>query len=201
MITREHIMDVMSDKKHAIFQGDKNPYNLNYIGIRDMGGQWNDQFNLFWKYKGIWSSVSWMGTTDPGAYYLKDPLNVKGTAIIPEGQHRGLYKMGKHRGRYKALIPARKLGVYRIPKGFTYADIDKLTDLKLDIGWHGTNSHRAHTEVEVRRIGRYSAGCQVTLNYLEYMMALYLWDQALKQWATLSYTILNVKDFNLAQAA
>lgn len=194
-------MDVMSDKGHTIFQGDKSPYNLNYVGIRDIGGQWNDQFNLLWKYKGVWSCVSWMGTTDPGAFYLKKPLNVKGTAIIPEGQHRGLYKLGKHRGRYECLVPARELGVWRIPKGWDYNDIDKLADLALDMGWHGTNSHHAHTEFEVSKIGRYSAGCQVTLNYMEYMMALYLWKQALKQWGTLSYTILNIKDFNVAQAA
>jgi len=29
-------------------------------------------------------------TVDPGLYYLKNPLNHKGCAIIPEGQYLGL---------------------------------------------------------------------------------------------------------------
>ena len=94
-------------KGYTVFEDDSKPYNLNYGAFRDMGGQWNDIFFVFWKYKGNWNLIQWMGTTDPGAYYLKHPLNVKGTAILSEGQHRGLFKLGKHRGKYAALVQAK----------------------------------------------------------------------------------------------
>lgn len=183
----------MNKKGHVIFDNESKPYNLNFIAVRDMGGQWNDQFFLLWKHNGKWSHVTWMGTTDPGAYYLKNPLNVEGTAILPEGQHRGLYKMGLHRGKYKALVQAREVEVYR--------DGDKdstpeLNSLKLYKGWHGINCHRAHATAEVATIGKYSAGCQVTHNIDEYGTFLFLVEQAMKYWGKkLTYTILNVNDF------
>ncbi len=196
MIGAKEVIKAINRKGYILFEQTNKPYNLNFFAIRDMGGQWNDQFGLMWKYKTGWAFVPWMGTTDPGAYYLKDPLNVKGTAILPEGQHRGLYGTGKHRGRYKCLKPVRKVGVYRIPKGFTYADIDKLSDLPLDIGWHGTNYHHAHDKVEVAKIGKYSAGCQVAHNIDEYGESLTLIDKGFKHWGnTITYTILNVNDF------
>ena len=196
MIDAKSVIKAINRKGYILFERTDKPFNLNFFAIRDMGGQWNDQFGLMWKYKSGWAFVPWTGTTDPGAFYLKDPLNVKGTAILPEGQHRGLYGQGKHRGRYKCLKPVREVGVYRIPKGFTYADIDKLSDLTLDVGWHGTNHHRAHDKVEVQKIGKYSAGCQVTLNIDEYGEMLHITDQGFKHWGkTLTYTILNINDF------
>ncbi len=196
MIGAKEVIKAIHRKGHILFERTDKPYNLNFIAVRDIGGQWNDQFILMWKYKTGWAFVPWMGTTDPGAFYLKKPLNVKGTMILPEGQHRGFFKKGKHRGRYKCLKPAREVGVYRIPKGWTYADIEKLSDLTLDIGWHGSNYHRAHTEVEVKKIGLYSAGCQVAQNIDEYGESLHITDQGFKHWGdTLTYTILNVNDF------
>lgn len=193
MIGLQDVIKVLNKKGYALFEGDKKPFNLNYIGIRDMGGQWNDQFVLMWKYKGNWSFYTWMGTTDPGAYYLKNPMNVKGTAIMAEGQHRGLYKLGRHRGRYDALVQASKVKVYRD------GDRDskpELNSLKVYEGFFGINSHRAHTKVEVSRIGKYSAGCQVTWQHLEYLVALWIWKQGFKSWPTLTYTLLNINDFN-----
>ena len=113
-----------------------------------------------------------------------------------EGQHRGLYKLGKHRGRYEALRPAKPVGVHRIPAGFTYADIDELASLPIDVGMHGTNFHGAHKEYEAGTIGRYSAGCQVALLFAEYLIALEICKGGFKSWGpTLTYTLLNTNDF------
>ncbi len=193
MISRQDIEKIMTQKGHLIFKSDAKAYNLNYIGIRDMGGQWNDQFILMWKYNGHWSYVTWMGTTDPGAYYLKHPLNVNGTAILPEGQHRGMFKSGKHQGRYTALVQAREIEVYRDGDKDKTPELNSLTLYK---GWHGINSHRAHTKFEVTEIGKYSAGCQVTHNIEEYRIFMYLTGLGFKYWGkTLTYTLLNINDF------
>ena len=197
MILLDDIIKVYTKKGHVIFKDDSKPYNLNYGGIRDLGGQWNDIFFIFWFYNGLVNMVQWKGTADPGAFYLKDPMNVKGSAIIPDGQHLGLFGEGMHKGRYWALTPCRELAVWRIPEGWTYADIDKLSNLELDTGWHGTNSHRAHDEVEVMKIGKYSAGCQVTLNPDEYDVAVEIWKKGFEYWGPkLSFTIVNINDFS-----
>ena len=190
----EELIKVYQRKGHVIFEDDRKPYNLNYGVIRDMGGQWNDLFFLFWKYKGKWNLIQWMGTSDPGAYYLKNPLNVLGTAILPAGQHRGLFKRGLHKGAYKALVQARPVMVYRD------ADKDETPEINdrqvKDTGWHGINSHRAHQDFEVRTIGKYGGGCQVTLNPDEYDVVDRVWDKGFEYWGeTLTYTILEVEDF------
>ncbi len=100
MILLDDIIKVYTKKAHLIFKDESKPYNLNYGAIRDLGGQWNDTFFIFWFYHGMANLVMWKGTTDPGAFYLKDPLNTKGTAILPEGQHRGLFSAGMHQGKY-----------------------------------------------------------------------------------------------------
>ncbi len=97
MITVSDLMKVANRKGYVIFENDTKPYNINYWGIRDSGGQFNDEFHLFWKYKGNWSHIIHMGTTDPGKHYLVNPLNDKGCAILPEDQYRGVWKLGKHK--------------------------------------------------------------------------------------------------------
>ena len=189
------IIQAMTVKGYAVFLNDSKPFNINYVGVRDMGGQWNDTFYLFWKYKGNWSLVTWVGTTDPGAYYLKTPLNVKGTAILPEGQHRGLYKLGLHKGKYKALVQAREVTVYRDADKDEKPEIDG-RQVK-DTGYFGINSHRAHEEAEMLKIGRYSAGCLVTLNPIEYDIFINVCEKALGIWGeTVTFTLLNKNDLH-----
>jgi len=192
-MTISDLFKVYQRKGYIIFEDDSKPYNLNYGGIRDMGGQWNDEFFMFWKYKGKWSIISWMGTTDPGAYYLKNPLSVIGTAILSEGQHRGLFKEGLHKGLYPALVQAKPVKVYRDADKDEIPEIDKQIS---EIDMFGINSHRAHQDVEIRTIGKYSAGCQVTLNPDEYEIMLRLAIYSFKYWGdTLTYTLFNKTDF------
>lgn len=192
-MTISDLFKVYQRKGYVIFEDDSKPYNLNYGAIRDMGGQWNDEFFMFWKYKGKWSLISWMGTTDPGAYYLKNPLSVTGTAILSEGQHRGLFKSGMHKGQYSALVQAKPVKVYRDADKDEIPEIDKQIS---ETGMFGINSHRAHSEAEIKVIGKYSAGCQVTLNPDEYEIMLRLAEKAFDCWGdTLTYTLLNKTDF------
>ena len=50
--------------------------------------------------------------------------------------------------------------------------------------------------VEVGRVGKFSAGCQVTLNSLEYDVFIAICKAAEDQWGKgISYTLLNKDDF------
>jgi len=45
----------------------------------------------------------WDATADPGAYYVKNPMNRAGTAFLKEGQYRA-WKIGYHKGKVLALV-------------------------------------------------------------------------------------------------
>ena len=61
MYSIDQIIEVFNEKEYVFFHNDTRPYNLNYVGIRDISGvnSFNDVFVLFWKYKGGWSSIYW----------------------------------------------------------------------------------------------------------------------------------------------
>jgi len=188
------VIRVMTRKGYKVFENDSKPFNINYVGIRDLSdiGKFNDLFYMFWKYKGVWNYFTRWGTTDPGSYYEQNLLNDDGVAILKEGQYRGAWTLGKHQGKYTALVQNKPVTVIR--------DKDKdgalETDGIEDTGYHGINHHRAHSEAEVSKIGKYSAGCQVTLNPLEYDVFIAICKAAEDQWGKgISYTLLNKNDF------
>ncbi len=188
MTTVSDILKIAQLKGYKVFENDTKPYNLNIWGIRNPQTGFNDEFHIFWKYKGSWSHFTMMGTTDPGSYYLENPLNLKGTAILQEGQHRGLFKLGKHKGKYLALVQNSEVTVWR-----DYNKDNVLDFVNPDKGMFGINFHRAHSKYEVTQIGRFSAGCQVVLNPTEFDMFIYLCQRA--SWGdSFTYTLINISD-------
>lgn len=98
-------------------------------------------------------------TTNPGAHWLQNFANPKGTAVLKPAQYVNTWQIGKHQGVYTALTQARPVTVWR--------DNDK--DLKSeqgkeDTGFFGINIHRANPNVMSVLIGKWSAGCQVFAN-------------------------------------
>jgi len=194
MIKVEDIMKVMRLKGYTVFENDSKPFNINYVGIRDISdiGKFNDRFFMFWKYKGEWNYFTRWGTTDPGKHYEQHLLNDNGVAILKEGQYRGAWTLGRHQGKYTALVQNKEVTVIRD------GDRDGILETggKEETGFFGINHHRAHSEAEVSKIGKYSAGCQVTLNPLEYNVFIAICKAAEDQWGQgISYTLLNVDDF------
>jgi len=191
MVTIENLIEVAKAKDYALFVNDIKPYNINLWGIRNPGGEFNDEFHLFWKYKGNWSHLIFMGTTDPGKHYLEHPLNHKGTAILPEGQYRGGWSLGKHKGVYEALVQNKPVQVYRDDNLDAELDLTKLDKP----GYYGINIHRAHAEADVATIGRYSAGCQVIHNPFEYGIFIQICKMAAVNFGdSLTYTLINQSD-------
>jgi len=86
-------------------------------------------------------------STDPGWYYLRNPMNPKGCARLRAGLW--WFEPGLHRG-HPALVQA------------TEFDVDRLDEFGVpdyrESGWYGINLHSGGAEDEV---GRWSAGCQV----------------------------------------
>ena len=159
-IKRPPILDILEEKGHKVFSsGD---FDLNIIGIRSKtskAGKFDDMICSAWLENEHWQFKSWQATTDPGVYWLKSKKgNKKGTAVLKAGQYRGAWILGKHRGRYPALL--QRMGDVEVWRDANKDDvIDKKG--KTEIGKFGINIHRAHSTRELETVGPYSAGCMV----------------------------------------
>lgn len=176
---------------YRVAQKDHKDYNLNIVGIRNDAGEVNrfdDQIWVFWKYQNNWQIVKYKATTDPGLSWLVNPERQEGTAILKEGQYIGSHRLGKHRGKYEALVQATPVTVIR----------DFNRDKKLDYssgreqtGIFGINIHRANEFKTSVQVDKWSAGCQVFADPVEFSDFIKLCKRSMAEWGnSFSYTLL-----------
>lgn len=170
---------------------DARGYDLNLHAIRSTDRESNsfdDLLCVSWTFAGCWNSLMVACTTDAGTYYRRNFATEKGTAILPNGLHKGLWKLGKHQGKYDALVQAREVGVLR--------DADRDGTLEaagaLDTGWHGINLHMASSSAPSLVVDRWSAGCIVIQDPDMFAAVLALCRRQVKatSFATFSITII-----------
>lgn len=143
-------------------------YLLNIAAFRDLSNpdSWNDVLVYFYwdKNNDLEVSVVEGFTTDPGIQYLKNPVDSRGTAILCEGWHRRLWKLGLHKG-YEALQQYSSCKVYRDNNRNEVFDLNpsKITD-----GVFGINLHRANVNSLAKVVGPQSAGCLVIRDIRDY---------------------------------
>jgi len=77
-------------------------------------------------------------TTDPGLYYLWHPSCPSGTAILKEDQYLNCFKLGLHKGKYKALVQAKPLTVIR---DYNRDSVLNYNSGKEETGMFGINIH------------------------------------------------------------
>ncbi|MGB8319364.1 MAG: hypothetical protein WCE54_14620, partial [Ignavibacteriaceae bacterium] len=131
--------------------------------------------------------------TDPGLYYLRYPLDKKGTAILAPGQYLGCWRLGMHKGKYKALVQTRKVKVYRDANRDDKYDYDESS---VEWGIFGINIHRASKWGIVIYVNRFSAGCQVVRNPSEFNEMIWLCEECMKYFGNgFSYSLIEEKDF------
>ena len=155
------LLQYVQSKGHAVFT--KGTYNLNIIGIRSAShaaNKFDDRICVVYKDKDGWITRTWEATTDPGQYWLDHPMTPTGTAIMVPGQYRGVYKIGKHRGQYDALVQrGGRVKIYRDNNKDEILDHDPES---ITEGYYGINIHRSSTrESGSKDVERWSAGCQV----------------------------------------
>ena len=188
-----NILRILKTKGYATFEQDDKNFNLNIIGIRTKdrtSNAFNDKMIIMWKYCGYWNSLVFPITTDPGHYWRKKPMNVKGTAILKEGQYRGMWAIGKHQGKYAALRQVKPCIVYRD------ANRDHILDAygKTEKGLFGINHHKAGSNST--RVDKWSAGCQVQPNKQLFEFEMQLFKEGAKNWGnSFTYTLIEESDF------
>jgi hypothetical protein len=152
------------------------PYNLNIWGIRandSKSNKFDDVIGVSFYEKADQQNpriLCWNATTDPGKYWLMNPMAIGGTAILVPGQYRGAYKLGIHgrssKSPYQALEQKDSMLYVRDNDKDTELDFSLYRDEnKLKV--HGfranikSNIHRASAWKVVQLVERYSAACQV----------------------------------------
>jgi len=137
---------------------------FNLFGIRNEENQEQDEWN---DYIGFFTDINiyfFKGTTDPGYYYTKNPVNKDGTAHLCLGFHKQIWKIGLHKGKYEAFCNKWPCNKTRIWRDFDADGELDYSDEKIYTGYFGINLHRANEDYLVSTVGKYSAGCQVVRN-------------------------------------
>lgn len=194
------MIDIMKSKQYRVYLNDKQPYNLNIIGVRSVNSvpnQFDDWMFVFWRYHGEDVLKQYRITTDPGLYYLKNPMNVNGTAILPPGQYANCFKIGLHNGKYEALVQAKPITVIRDFNRDGKLDFDSA---RKDTGMFGINIHRAGEDSQT--VDRWSAGCQVFQRMDEFEEFMEDCRKARDIWGnSFTYTLLEEADFGRKEVA
>jgi len=197
-ITAQQLKKAMANAGYKLFS--RGDYNLNLIGIRSRdtkANTFNDVFCVLFKMAGVEQLWQLACTTDPGTYYRNNPLNVLGTAILCEGQHKSMWELGYHQGKYPALVQTGITTVYR--DGDKNEDLD-ITDVIKDTGYFGINCHRASDKGIAQKVDRFSAGCQVIQDPTEYAMLINLLRLAAEKHGNkFTYTLLTQNQLEKAE--
>lgn len=191
-----NVIQAVESRGFDVFKNDTKPYNLNIVGIRaaqPTPNKFNDLMCVFWKYEGQWNIYKMQCTTLPGLYWLENPMNSKGCAILKEGQYKGVYEIDLHNGKYEAIC--QRLGPVTV-----YRDDDKDTEYDMlegteQTGMFGINLHRASAYKELDDVDKNSAGCQVIQDPNEYEVHMGIANMAAEIWGNkFTYTLINEND-------
>jgi len=189
------LLALMKRKDYVIY--DK-PYQLNIVGVRNDSttpNSFDDTLYVFWKDDANkWQGKFYTITTDPGTYWLNNPMNPQGTAILKEGQYINSHQIGLHRGEYTALVQRSPVTVLR---DYDRNAILDFVNGKEDKGLFGINIHRAKATGTTKTIDKYSAGCQVFEDADDFANFLSLADKHKDLYGNnFTYTLVDERAYN-----
>ena len=196
--TLEGVIDVMSRKNYVIFNTPSRPFNLNIVGIRThnkVPNRFDDWVTVFYRSNEHWIFNAFPATTDPGLYFLGDEMGSEmGTAILKEGQYRGTYQIGKHQGRYTALV--QRGAEVTVIRDFDRDSQLDFTSGREETGFFGINIHRANRHRASINVDNWSAGCQVICDPLQFNYFMDVCQKGESEWGnSFTYTLLHERDF------
>lgn len=153
----ETLHTILLSKNHKWFYGEN---SLNIVAIRNSSTSkitnlFDDLITCSWlDENGELCYKEWSCTTDPGLSVSLSPDNPKGIARIVPGQYLGAWQIGKHKGKYTALVQCKPISVYRDNNRNNVFDTKKI-----EIGIFGINIHKAG--VKSQYVQNWSEGCVV----------------------------------------
>jgi len=183
------ILQAYQRKGYPVNQGNK---KIMLTGIRS-----NDQTPNIFNDTMVW--VQWVGpaaklkqapfTTDPGLFYLENPMNTKGTAIVKPGFYPDLWRIGIHKN-YEALVQNAPVTVIR---DFNRDAIIDYNSGREETGMFGIDCHRAYAVGTAQAVDNVSAGCQAVADADQFSG--FMWDCKNSINQTFDYGLLLESDF------
>jgi hypothetical protein len=156
------IKAILRDNNYELFS---RPFELNIVGLRSkstVANKFDDEMHVFYRIGALkWKYYIFKITTDPGTFWLNNPMQQKGTAILAEGQYKNAYQLGLHRNKYLALVQRKEMTIIR---DYNRDAILDFNNGRRTTGIDGINIHRANQVGTTKLIGKNSAGCQVFEN-------------------------------------
>jgi hypothetical protein len=175
------------------------PYELNIVGRRSditKPNSFDDWIYIFYQNNdGDWEGWKAKATTDAGTYWLLNPMQSKGTALLKAGQYVDTYKVDRHNGRYFAVTQRLKPVV--VIRDYNRNNVLDFNNGKEESGMFGINIHRADSTGTTKTIDKYSAGCQVFENADDFNQFM---EMAYKQkdlyGNKFTYTLIDERSYN-----
>lgn len=189
--------ELFKKKGYAFFT--KGEYNLNIIGVRSenlnkITNKFDDYLVLIYNTRCKGHICIYPITTEPGIYYMNKPMNPKGSAILVPGQYRGCWKIGKHKGKYDALVQCKPIKVYR---DNIRNQVYDLSPEKIDEGLFGINIHKSSDYRSPKYVDQFSAGCQVFQNVGDFNKFIALCKKQRDNFGnSFTYTLLNERELS-----
>lgn len=203
--TTEQIRAVLDRKGYKFFTSGS--YHLNIIGIRSnesASDKFDDQMHVIYRlpHNTEFEHLVAECTTDPGKYWLNNPMNVKGCAIMVPGQYIDAYQIGLHKGEYKALVQRLPILFVRDDDKNSTLDFSLYRDpekrkVHATLQIIGANIHRASAFKKALNVGMYSAACQVIQDSTKFDTLTDLASLQISSGAGMyfAYTLLEESDF------
>lgn len=157
------LLGVFKSKGYRVYS---KPFELNILGRRTdttKANSFDDFIYVFYKNKDDdWEGFKSKATTDAGTYWLQNPTQSKGTALLKAGQYVDTYQIDRHNETYFAVTQRLKPVV--VIRDYDRNNILDFNNGKEETGMFGINIHRASVSGTTKFIDKYSAGCQVFAN-------------------------------------
>jgi len=178
-----NILDVY--KKHGVVL-----QNVNIFGLRDPERMnddiWNDWIGVF---SGEHCQV-FRGTTDPGRFYTRNPLNENGCAHLTLGYHDNIWMIGDHKGHEALVQWGNTVTVWRDGNRDFVRDAGEV----VETGWFGINLHASFDNDDY--IERASAGCQVVKDHRDFEKLMEFAKRYKKGQRRFSYLLVDRSELN-----
>lgn len=180
-------------QRHGFIVFEDDDYDLNIIGIRNVteptDNRFDDKIVVAYRLNGKWVTEEAPITTDPGRYWLQKPDYKPCAVYVHPQQARGAYKIGKHRGKYKALVQCQPVWFWRDGNKDEHADYTgrKHKDII------GLNIHRSSSrDGGSKYVDKWSAGCQVFADPEDYNRFIELCELQVQHlgYRTFTYTLI-----------
>lgn len=203
----QQIQSALSRKGYRFFE--RPGYDLNLIGIRKTGATdlFDETLVIAYRDPSGKRLIEYFPlTTEPGLKSLLSPINKAGTAIIAEGQYRGVWALATpqtgvrmHNSKIPCLRQIGRFLVYRDNnKNRTIEYNPKTRKWFTDVGLNLHPYWGSRSRIE--KVGLWSAGCQVVGAHLdsdEYKRILELCELQIRfrHGNSFTYTLINEADF------